>query len=356
MKKFREKYPREIGMFILLIVLVMVTTMLNPNFLSLANFSNVSETIGVYGILSIAVGIVIITSGIDLSIGSLLALLGMLFFYMLTGEAKWMVKLPWPVAVFLVIVLGLLLGCDSRFLCIGKVKMQAFVVTLCGLLSYRGLARTLSEDSLVGYSAVADDLTLLKILGDGSVGQLLFGEQVDGAGLFSDIIYSIPMTLTYLIVIATVMGVVLHRSVFGRYLYATGRNEEAARYSGINTTLVICAAYVICGGLVAFASLPFALFTGSVTPSGHGSFVELYAIAGAVLGGCALKGGEGTIVGIVIGAAILVLLQNIVNMLGLPSSLTDFIIGGVLFVGVLLNQLGIAGLKRLIGLGGKKSL
>ncbi|MFT5107510.1 MAG: ribose transport system permease protein [Verrucomicrobiales bacterium] len=354
MKKIREKYQREIGMLILLIVLMVVTTLINPKFLSLANFSNVSKTIGVYGILSIAVGTVIITSGIDLSIGSLLALLGTLFFYMLTGEPKWLPSsFPWGLAVFIVIVLGLAVGAIHGFF-IGKVKMQAFVVTLCGLLSYRGLARTLSNDSQVGYSAVSDDLATLKVLGDGSLGQLLFGEQAAESGFLSQLIYSIPMTFIYLIIIAVVMGVVLHRSVFGRYLYATGRNEEAARYSGINTKLVICAAYVICGGLVAFASIPYALFTGSVTPSGHGSFVELYAIAGAVLGGCALKGGEGTIVGIVIGAVILVLLQNIVNMLGLPSSLTDFIIGGVLFVGVLLNQMGIAGIKRMIGLGSKK--
>ena len=118
---------------------------------------------------------------------------------------------------------------------------------------------------------------------------------------------------------------------------------------------VICAAYVICGVLTAFAALPYAIFTASVSPSGHGAFVELYAIAGAVLGGCALKGGEGTVLGILIGTAIIVLLSNIVNMLEQPSSMKDVITGGVLFIGVLLNQLGIGGLKRLVGLGGKTS-
>lgn len=352
MRSFRERYSRELGMFGLLVALIILTTALNPNFLSWENFRNVTRTVGTYGILSIGVGVVIITSGIDLSIGSLMALLGILFFYMLTGEAGWIPQLPWPLAGLAVITLGLLLGLAHGFF-VGKMKMQAFVVTLCGLLSYRGLARTISDDSNVGYSAVSDQMKSLKVLGDGTLGSLFFGERGDGGGLFTEILYAIPMTLVYLAVIATVMGIVLHRSVFGRYLYATGRNELAARYSGINTTLVICTAYVVCGGLAAFASLPFAIFTASVSPSGHGVFVELYAIAGAVLGGCALKGGEGTIVGIVIGTAILILLQNMVNMLGAPSSLTDVITGGVLFIGVLLNQLGISGLKRLIGFGPK---
>ncbi len=98
-----------------------------------------------------------------------------------------------------------------------------------------------------------------------------------------------------------------------------------------------------------------ALFTASVWPSSHGRFVELYAIAGAVLGGCALKGGEGTIGGILIGTAILVLLGNVVNMLDQPSSLRDVFTGGVLFVGVLLNQLGLRGIKRMLGISTKQA-
>lgn len=358
MKSFRERHGRELGMLGLMIALIIFTAILNPNFFSFENFRNVSRSVGVYGILSIAVGVVIITAGIDLSIGSLLALLGILFFYMLTGESKLLPQLPWPLAALIVIASGAILGL-AHGLFVGKVKMQAFVVTLCGLLVYRGLARTISDDNSVGYSVVAGDMPELKILADGTIGSLLWGnrtpeEVAAGGGLFTELMYAIPMTLVYLVIIAVVMGVVMHRTVFGRYLYASGRNELAARYSGINTTLVICSAYVICGVLTAFAALPFALFTGSVSPTSHGNFVELYAIAGAVLGGCALKGGEGSIVGILIGATILVLLSNVVNMLDQPSSLRDVITGGVLFVGVLLNQIGLARIKRLIGMGAKQ--
>src|SRR3546814_20579452 len=99
--------------------------------------------------------------------------------------------------------------------------------------------------------------------------------------------------------IAAVMWVVLRRSVFGRHLYAVGKNEEAARYSGIRTRRVIVLAYIICGVLTAIAAIFFAMYTRSISPSSHGNFSELYAIAAAVLGGCPLRGGEGSTVGVV---------------------------------------------------------
>jgi ribose transport system permease protein len=132
--------------------------------------------------------------------------------------------------------------------------------------------------------------------------------------------------------------VVLHRSVFGRYLYAVGKNEEAARYSGIRTTRVIVAAYVICTTLSALAAIFFAMYTRSILPSGHGNFYELYAIAAAVLGGFSLRGGEGSIVGVVLGAILLQVLQNLVNLLGIPSSLNFAVMGSVILIGVVADQ------------------
>jgi ribose transport system permease protein len=131
---------------------------------------------------------------------------------------------------------------------------------------------------------------------------------------------------------------VLHRSVFGRYLYAVGKNEDAARYSGIRTTQVIVAAYIICGALTALASIYFAMYTRSILPSGHGNFYELYAIAAAVLGGFSLRGGEGSIIGVVLGTILLQILQNLVNLLGIPSSLNFAVMGSVILIGVLADQ------------------
>ena len=135
------------------------------------------------------------------------------------------------------------------------------------------------------------------------------------------------------------MGVVLHRSVFGRYLFAVGKNEEAARYlRHPHRRASIVAAYVICGGLAGLAAIFLAMYTRSISPSSHGNFYELYAIAAAVLGGCSLRGGEGSILGIVLGTILLQVLQNLVNLLGIPSSLNFAVMGAVILIGVLADQ------------------
>ncbi|HUN53132.1 MAG TPA: ABC transporter permease, partial [Candidatus Sulfotelmatobacter sp.] len=140
------------------------------------------------------------------------------------------------------------------------------------------------------------------------------------------------------LLVAAVMAVVLHRSVFGRHLFAVGRNEEAARYSGIHTSRVIAATYIISGGLAGLSSIYLAMYTRSISPASHGNFYELYGIAAAVLGGCSLRGGEGSVLGIVLGAILLQILQNLVNLLGIPSSLNFAVMGTVILIGVLADQ------------------
>jgi len=142
-----------------------------------------------------------------------------------------------------------------------------------------------------------------------------------------------------LILIALVTWVLLHRSVYGRYLFATGRNAEAARYAGINTKQIITAAYVIAGALTAISGIIIAFYTNSVSPANHGNAYELYGIAAAVLGGCSLRGGEGSIVGILIGTALLQVLRNLVNLLGIPSSLDFAVMGAVILIGVMADQI-----------------
>lgn len=134
------------------------------------------------------------------------------------------------------------------------------------------------------------------------------------------------------------MLVVLHRTAFGLYLYAVGKNEEAARFSGIRTGRVIICAYVICAGLTALSSIFLAMYTRSILPSSHANFYELYAIAAAVLGGFSLRGGEGSIIGVVLGTILLQVLQNLVNLLGIPSSLNFAVSGSVILIGVLADQ------------------
>jgi len=141
------------------------------------------------------------------------------------------------------------------------------------------------------------------------------------------------------IVIAAISYVLLHKSVYGRYLIAVGRNEDATRYSGINTRLVIGSAYAVSMLFAGVAGVLIAFYTNSISPANHGMSYELYGIAAAVLGGCSLRGGEGSIIGIAIGTALIQVLQNLVNLLGIPSSLNFSVLGAVIFFGVLVDQL-----------------
>jgi ribose transport system permease protein len=303
---------KELGLFALVVVIAIVTAVLNPLFLSPVNLMNMATLIGLFGIFSIGQGLIIITGGIDLSVGAMFALLGVIFLDLVVNY-----ELAWQLAVLAVLAGGLVLGLLHGLL-VTRMGLQPFVVTLCGLLIYRGAARYYTGDSTIslGYA----DVDFLAWLASGrSFGVL-------------------PNPFIALVIVAVIMGVVLHRSVFGRYLFAVGRNEEATRYSGIRTGAVVTGAYVLGGLLAGVSTVLLVFYTSSVSPSSFGNFYELYAIAAAVLGGCSLRGGEGSVLGIVLGTVLLQILQNLVNILGIPSSLNFAVMGGVILLGVLADQ------------------
>ena len=303
---------KDLWLLVLILVVGAVVAIINPRFLSPVNLSNTANLIGLFGIFAVAQAFVIISGGIELSVGSVIALLGVIFVDLIANSA-----INPGIAFVIVVLLGCLIGFVHGFL-IARVGLQPFVVTLCGLLIYRGVARWYTDEATAGFPFGASFPTLEWLT----------------AGRFN----GIPHSLIAFLLITIVMGVLLHRSVFGRYLYAVGKNEEAARYSGINTSRVIIAAYVICCGLTAVAAVFIAMYTRSISPSSHGNFYELYAIAAAVLGGCSLRGGEGSILGVVLGTILLQVLQNLVNLLGIPSSLNFAVMGSVILIGVLADQ------------------
>lgn len=305
---------KELGIFVLLIVLCIIVSIVNSNFLLPINLQNLARQIGAFGIFSIGLGLVIITGGIELSVGSMMGLLGVLLSMMLT---QWNTGVA--VALLACIAIAMMLDLVHGLL-ITRLNMQPFIVTLCGLLFYRGLARFITGDETRGFGAVPG-LEFLRFLANGN----LFGV--------------IPMPFVLLIIISAITWVVLHRSVYGRYLFATGRNPEAARYAGINTNRIITVTYVICGALTAISGIIFAFYTNSVSPANHGNAYELYGIAAAVLGGCSLRGGEGSVIGIVIGTALLQVLRNLVNLLEIPSSLDLAVMGAVILIGVMADQI-----------------
>jgi len=348
---------KELGLFLLLIVLCLtvcglelgkqlhdhhVAHQLNPNtatepltmprFLSQENLANMANIIGLFGIFSIGTGLVIITGGIDLSVGSMCALAGILLSISLK-EWHW----AWPIVALFIVMIPMLLGGVHGVL-ITRLRVQPFIVTLCGLLIYRGMARFIAGDSTKGFAG-ASGFDTLRFLASGRILHREITEQINGMDKTRVVFEGIPMPFLILVILAIIMWFVLHRSIYGRYLLAVGRNEEAARFSGINTRLVIGSSYVVAGFLTGISAILFAFYAGSVAPSTHGNFYELYGIAAAVLGGCSLRGGEGSIIGIVIGTALLQILQNLVNLLGIDSSLNFAVMGAVVLVGVLADQI-----------------
>ncbi len=210
---------------------------------------------------------------------------------------------------------------------ITKVRLQPFVVTLCGLLIYRGLARFLTSDQEQGFGS---EYPVLKQLAKGDFMQLLTGREFA---------FDLPMPFIYLMGLGVIAAIFLNKTIYGRYILALGRNEEAARYSGINTDRMVIVSYMICSFCAGIAALLFALDLNSIQPSAHGEFYELYAIAAAVLGGCSLRGGEGSILGVIIAAAVMRVLNNAINLIdGIDTSTEFAIIGLVILLGVMVDE------------------
>lgn len=277
-----------LGVSGLLVVVFLVTAIGKGEvFVGDYNIENLLIEIGMLSILGVGVAFVIISGGIDLSIGSVVALVGVLLPMMVT-EQQWPFAVSFSAVLLMSAVIGLIHG-----LLITKLNLQPFVVTLCGLLVYRSIARWIAGNETKGYG---EGYQHLKYLVNGRI-PLAAG-------------YDLPVVLLFAVVLAIIAGVFLNQTIYGRYLFALGRNEMAARYSGINNDRMKIMAYVICSVMAGLGGVMYSLFVPSASPSGHGEFFELYAIAAAVLGGCSLRGGEGSILGVMIGAALIKVLAS----------------------------------------------
>lgn len=309
---------KNTGLIALLIIACVITYALNDRFLAPANIENLLRRTALFSLMSIAVSFVIAAGGIDLSIGSVVCLVGTLLPWLTVVQG-----LPWSVAccalLFTTILLGLLHG-----LLITRLALQPFIVTLCGLLLYRGLARGITGDQTQGFGMAYDgirDFVLHRVtLG----GMLPFG---------------IPAMVFITILVAVVAALWMERTRFGLYLRAIGKNEVAARYCGIHTDRITITAYTTCALLAGIAGILCILDVNSAQPADFGNFYELYAIAAAVLGGCSLRGGEWNIIGIIIGAMLMQVLRNAIVLLDIPTQLEFAIIGAVILVGVAGEQI-----------------
>jgi ribose transport system permease protein len=306
-----------LGILGLLVFVCVATSLATDRFLLAVNIENLIRRSALFGIISIGAAFVIVAGGIDLSIGSVICLVGCLLPWLLT-EHGW----PVPVALAFVLALATSLGAAHGLL-VTRLRLQPFLVTLCGLLLYRGVARGIVDDQTQGFGLGFAGLKTL------ATGAIPVSES-----------FRIPAPCVILAVIAVLAAIFLSRTIWGRYLFALGRNEEAARYAGVDTARMTVLAYAICGGLAGLGGVLFVLDVNSAQPSDFGSFYELYAIAGAVLGGCALRGGEGSVLGVIIGASVMQVLRNSITLVdAIPNQLEFAVIGAVILGGVIVDEL-----------------
>jgi len=236
-------------------------------------------------------------------------------------------------AALLVLLISLAIGLFHGLL-VTLLRLQPFVVTLCGMMIYRGFARFFANDQQLGFVTRLDDIRYLVRGKPFSIPVPLIG-RLSGEGTDSLLgiqWIGIPVVVMTLAVTAVLAILFLNYSVYGRYLMALGRNEEAARYSGINTGRMTLLAYMLCSLTAGFTGILYILEYNSVAPSGTGMAYELYAIAAAVLGGCSLRGGEGSIFGVICGAAVTWVLKNSIEMLDIKPQLEYVVIGVVIIV------------------------
>jgi ribose transport system permease protein len=411
---------KNIGIFALLAAIIVIATSINGNFVAPANIKTLVRDTSLYGLISIGVAMVIITGGIDLSIGSMIALCGVMLVQVInirheatdfvsqiaavqveaadefarsairleddppdirdgdrltyrstTGESSvnvyrkikvggetWIetrdsVRLlragipvqlqqikytPPLIACGLVLAFAACLGWIHGVL-ITKANLQPFVVTLCGLLIYRGLARVWTGDDQVGLLSALSDFKTTVTGPAFAIPVPLIGRISGETESLADLVWiEFPVTGVLLGIVAVVAWLFLNRTVWGRHLLATGENEQAARYSGVSTAKLITLAYIVCGLLSGLAGILFVLEWNSIQPGSSGNFYELYAIAAAVLGGCSLRGGRGAIIGVIAGAAVMRCLYKAIVVLGIPQEWEMVIIGAALLLSVLVDE------------------
>ena len=307
-----------LGISILLAVVCLVTALVSDRFLSGYNVENLIRRTALLGIISIGVSFVIITGGIDLSVGSVVCLVGCGLPWLLTTH-HWSM----PAALLAVATVSVGIGIFHG-LTITKLRIPPFVVTLCGLMMYRGIARGFTKDQTVGFGGEFKGLRTL------ATGQISI-PFVHG--------FTLPAPWIFLLAVAVGAGIFLSRTIWGRYLFALGHNENAARYSGINTDRMVILAYVVSATLAGLGGMLFVLDSNSAQPVDFGNFYELYAITAAVLGGCSLRGGEGTVLGVIVGAALIQVLRNMITLTTSHTNIEFAIIGAVLLVGVIADEL-----------------
>ncbi len=314
----------EYGAFLALILLVVVISIISPEFRTGSNFLSLLRQASFNGLIAIGMTCVILSDGIDLSVGSTFALSAIICAEMLING------MPAALAIIVALIAGVILGSVSGIL-VTKGRLQPFIATLITMTAYRGIAMIITNGKPVSKLAASIDSKsgsfLFKMLGKGNI---QFGP-ADNPW------FSIPIPVIILVLAMVIFWFILNKTTFGRRVYATGSNAKCAKLVGVNTSKTKIAVYAISGFLSALAGLIMISRLDSAQPT-LGDGYELDAIAAVALGGTSMSGGRGKLIGTFAGVLIIAVLNNGMNILGVNSYYQDVIKAIVILVAVLSDR------------------
>lgn len=294
-----------------LIFLILMFSILSPNFFKFNNIVSIILATCVNGVLAFGITFVVITAGIDLSVGTNMTLSAVMAGVFITNAG-----MPVIIGILGGILTGSVVGFVNGFM-ITKMKLPPFIATLGMMMATKGLSLVISGTKPI-YFDTANGFSLL------STGSVL-GQVIPG--------FSIPNAVLFMAGAAVIASLVLSKTVLGRYTYALGSNEEATRLSGVNTTSWKIAVYTLCGTFAGLAGVMMASRLNSAQPA-LGAGYEMDAIAAAVIGGASLSGGEGGILGTVIGAFIISVLTNGLRIMSVPQEWQTVVTGLIVVLAV----------------------
>lgn len=302
------QYLQDYGSFIALIFLVIVIGAISPDFRTVNNFLSLLRQSAINGLIAFGMTCVILTGGIDLSVGSVLALTSIICAHTIK------IGLPAPLSMLIALIFGIILGTISGLM-VTKSRLQPFIATLITMTGYRGLTMILSGGKPI--SRLGNNLLLNQI----------------GKGSF----LGIPIPVWILIIFFSIFLFVLKKTVLGRQIYATGSNAKAAELAGININNIKLIVYAVSGFMASLSGLILVSRLGSAQPT-LGSGYELDAIAAVALGGTSMTGGRGKITGTLIGILIIAVLNNGLNIIGVSSYYQDVVKALVIFLAVISDR------------------
>jgi len=304
-----KAFKKEITMFAVMVALAIITAVLNPLFLGGDNLRNNIRHISLISLFALGEAMFIIAGGIDLSIGSIICVTAVTTSY-LAMYAGFGIGAAVAIALGIALCAGIAQGAV-----IARFNIPPFVVTLGSMLLLRGVAEVLTGGSDVGFQGKYPGF---RKLGEG-------------------IALGLPVPFWFAVGAIAIVAFLMHRTLFGRYCYAIGSNPEAARLSGIPVMWIRLATFIGAAALSGVAGMLYVAYLPTATPS-LGNAFELHAVAAAVLGGCSLQGGKGTVFGVLIGAGILQITFNAVNLVG-QSLWQNVVAGGVILTAVIVDRL-----------------